>query len=954
MENYDHKKIEEKWQKEWADAKLYETPNEVLGKENFYSLVEFPYPSGDLHVGHWYAFAVPDIFARFKRMSGYNVLYPIGFDSFGLPAENAAIKRGLDPKKWTDSNIEYMREQIRSMGASFDWSRELKTSDPAYYKWTQYIFTKFFEKGLAYEKEATVNWCPSCNTVLANEQVVDGTCERCHEEVEQRDLKQWFLRITDYAERLLDDLDDLAWPKEIKESQKNWIGKSSGAEFEFKLKVAGQDDGKHSVHVFTTRPDTFFGVTFLVISPEKAREWMKVGWNAPQEVVEYVEKSLKRSELERQTDEKEKTGVDTEVRAIHPATGEEICVWVADYVLASYGTGAVMAVPAHDDRDFEFAEKFELPIRQVIAREFETPWFSGNKSNLVPVRGAYGIIRRKEDDKVLLQLATIEGEKVYRFPGGTLDEGEHWEEGLIREIREEVGYEFKGAGREVGNSYIYHSGSFSGASNNSDFIRHKKTFELVFEECVECDPEPDEYEMEFEYEWHTPEDALRLTGESDKFPGEYYMLKDYFYPKVYTETGRLIESGEYSGLVSEEAAEKITETFGKKQTTYRLRDWSVGRQRYWGCPIPIVYDPDGAPHLIPEEHLPWILPEDVDFKPTGEAPLARSKELKDRTEKIFGKGWTPAVDTMDTFVDSSWYFLRYFDPANEEELAPKEIQKKWMPVDYYSGGAEHTTMHLLYSRFFFKAMNDVGLVEGSEPYKVRMNRGLILGPDGQKMSKSRGNVINPDEHVARVGADVVRMYLAFIGPYNEVGTYPWDMGGIAGIRRFLERVWSLSDRVGEEDADNQVLLHETIKRVGEDIERLKFNTAISALMEFLNGVKDASSLSLDQYKVFLQLLAPFAPHLAEELWHMVGENESIHLCSWPSYNKSVLEEKKIRIVVQIDGKVRHSFESTPGVEKSELERMAREQKEVQNRLDGVEIGKVIVVPDRLINFVTKR
>ena len=695
QEKYNHKKIEKKWQKKWREDNLYKTSDKVKGKDNFYALVEFPYPSGNLHIGHWYAFAVPDIFVRTKRMQGFNVMFPIGFDAFGLPAENAAIKNKINPRDWTYQNIAYMEKQLQSMGNSFDWSRKVVTSDPEYYKWTQWLFLKLYEKGLTYKKKAFVNWCPSCNTVLANEQVKDGRCERCETEVVQKDLEQWFFKITDYAERLLSDLDGLKWPEPIKEAQRNWIGKSEGTEISFQL-ISSSKQQVASINVFTTRADTLKGATYVVIAPEY--EWLQKEILNPKseitnksEIQNYTNQTKNKTEIERTNEKKEKTGVEIKgIKAVNPASGEEVSIWVADYVLGNYGTGAIMAVPSHDERDLEFAKKYNLPIKEI-----------------------------------------------------------------------------------------------------------------------------------------TPDWSL--------------------------------------------------EKFGKKVTKYKLRDWLLSRQRYWGCPIPVVYDPEGKPHAVPEDKLPWLLPDDIkDFAPKGESPIATSKELKKRVEKTFGKDWQPEYDTMDTFIDSSWYFNRYADPHNDKEFSSKEKMKKWLPVNRYFGGAEHNTMHLLYSRFFHKALFDLGLVNETEPFSERMNRGLILGLDGQKMSKSRGNVVDPDEVVEKVGSDTVKMYLAFIGPYNETGQYPWDLGGVVGIRRFLERIWRMSLELKDKSLEEKKLqalssqlsasLHRTIKKVTEDIENYKFNTAISTMMILLNELEHISKVSkmpFDTFETFLKLLAPFAPHMAE-------------------------------------------------------------------------------------------
>lgn len=778
---YDHKKIEKKWQDAWANSGIYRAPDSVSGKENLYALVEFPYPSGDLHIGHWYAYAVPDAYARMKRMQGYNVLFPFGYDSFGLPAENAAIKRGINPAEWIAESVSKMGAQIRTMGASFDWEREVNTSSPEYMRWTQWLFLKFYEKGLAYRGKGRVNWCPVDQTVLANEQVIDGKCERCGSDVVLKDLEQWFMKITDYAERLISDLEPLAWPEPIKESQRNWIGKSDGAEIDFKLTTGD------SVTVFTTRADTLFGATFLVLAPEHplVAALMPKLANADK-VMKYVDATKKKSEIARQAG-KEKTGVQLEgVAAINPATKEEIPVFIADYVLSGYGTGAVMAVPGHDERDREFAEVYTLPDREVVA-----------------------------------------------------------------------------------------------------------------------------------------------------------------------ENGVLINSGEFDGQNLEDAKRNITNSVGGRvNTTYKFRDWLISRQRYWGAPIPIVYDPEGKPHPIPDEHLPWLLPKDADIKPKGTSPLGSSKELKERVEKIFGKGWTPETDTMDGFVDNSWYFFRYLDPKNEKEFSSLEKQKAWMPIARYSGGAEHTTVHVLYSRFFVKALYDMGLATEPEPYKVRMNRGIILAEDGRKMSKRWGNTINPDEQVANVGADSVRTYLAFIGPYNEVGSFPWSTNGLVGVRRFIERVADLPAKAADVEvpAELDILLNQTIKKVGEDIESMKFNTSVSQLMILSNALIKLDKVPKKVLEAFLTLLAPFAPHITEELWAEMGHTSSIHLEKWPAYDPSKLTESSVELGVQIAGKMRGTIVVSPEATEEEAVLAARANERL-SALIPVNPKRVVYVAGRILNII---
>ncbi len=787
---FDHKEFERKWQQDWKERGLYTVGPRDKDKKKEYVLVEWPYPSGNLHIGHWYAFAVPDIYVRYKRMNGTQVLYPIGFDAFGLPAENAAIKRNIHPREWTESNIAYMRSQLDSMGNAFSWDKTTSSIDPDYYKWTQWMFTEFFRNDIAYRGIGIVNWCPGCQTAIANEQVLaNGTCERSGDTIEKREMPQWMLRITDFADELIDDLEPLNWPEHIKEAQRQWIGRSKGALIEFPLSTG------ESVAVFTTRPDTLYGATYLVLAPEhpllgKYKEQI-ANWN---ELEVYAQAAKQKDEIERGDNTREKTGVKLEgVTATNPASGEEIPVYVADYVLGGYGTGAIMAVPAHDERDYAFALKFNLPITQVVSGDDELP---------------------------------------------------------------------------------------------------------------------------------------------------------------YSGTGSLVNSGSLNGTASEEAKVIITEKVGGKMTnTYRLRDWSIGRQRYWGVPIPIVYDPEGTAHPVAKEHLPWILPEDVDFTPTGVPPLSKSKELKERTERLFGAGWTPEVETMDTFVDSSWYFLRYIDTKNEDELSSFAAQNDWMQVDMYFGGAEHTTMHLLYSRFWQKALHKLGHVVHSEPYLRRASHGLILGTDGNKMSKSKGNVIDPDEQVERVGADTVKLYLAFMGPYED-SSYPWDPGGVAGLRRFLERVNGLSQHIVESETPEMVsALHKTIKKVSSDIEAFKFNTAISAMMIFLNGA-EKTGLTQPLYETFLRLLAPFAPHLTEELWHEAGHTTSIHEALFPSYDEVLAKDESVTIGVQINGKLRGTINIAPDAPEAAAWDAVQNNEDLKARLTTVAVKKIIYVPARILNIIT--
>ncbi|MBU6388306.1 leucine--tRNA ligase [Patescibacteria group bacterium] len=797
---YDHRDIEKKAQKKWAGLDLYRVDLSDETKEPYYLLVEFPYPSGDLHIGHWYAFAVTDMYARLLRARGKNVLFPIGFDAFGLPAENAAIKNGVDPKEWTFQNIARMREQLASMGASFDWSKEVIACDPSYYQWTQWLFTKLFEHGLAEHKLAAVKWCPKDQTVLANEQVIDGRCERCGTEVVEKRLTQWFLKITQYAERLLAGLDALPWRNEIKDAQRAWIGKSEGAYLDFEVRTS---DVRY-IKVFTTRPDTVFGATYVVLAPEHALvSALLPSVSNTKQIEEYISATAKKTERER-SENKEKTGVKLDgVTAINPATKEEIPIFVADYVLASYGTGAVMAVPAHDERDFEFAQKFNLPIPQVV------------------------------------------------------------------------------------------------------------------------------------------------SAEEARIP--------------YTGAGTLINSGEFTGKNSEEVKwDVVAAVGGEKATQFRIRDWLVSRQRYWGCPIPIVYDPEGKPHIVPAEHLPWLLPTDVDFTPTGKAPLASSAELKERVTKLFGEGWTPEYDTLDTFVDSSWYFLRYLDSQDAHDFSDAALMKKWLPVNRYSGGSEHTTMHVLYARFFMKALYDLALVPVEEPFMERFNRGLIMGPDGAKMSKSKGNVVNPDEFVQKYGADAVRVYLAFIGPYNEPGSYPWNLDGVASMRKFLERIARLVDQnkkglamsFSEKDIASpevEQALAKASMKVAEDGDRFKFNTSIAALMILVNELEASPSVPKAALTQLAVLLAPFAPHLAEHLWEQLGGAGSVHQQPWPAAAPATVTEKEV--VIQVNGKRRGSIRLPVDASEADAVALARGIPAVVTALGGKEPKRVIYVSGRILNLV---
>ena len=807
---YNHRVIEKKWQKYWDENKTFKTLDDHT-KEKFYALDMFPYPSGaGLHVGHPEGYTATDILSRYKRANGYNVLHPMGWDAFGLPAEQYALDTGNDPRDFTKTNIDTFRRQIKELGFSYDWDREVNTTDPNYYKWTQWIFKKLYEKGLAYVDEVPVNWCPALGTVLSNEEVIDGKSERGGHPVERRPMRQWVLKITDYAEKLLADLDILDWPESLKAMQRNWIGKSVGAEIDFKIE--GTDK---AFTVFTTRADTVFGVSYCVLAPEHklVEEIVTEGQRAA--VEEYLDIVKRKSDLERTDLNKDKTGVFTGAYAINPVNGEKVELWIADYVLASYGTGAVMAVPAHDERDYEFATKFNLSIKAVI-----------------------------EDN----------GEVVVPFYG----DGKHI---------------------------------------NSDFI---------------------------------------------------------------------------NGLNNEEAIAKVIEFLeenkvGRSKVTYKLRDWLFSRQRYWGEPIPIIHWEDGTMTTVPDSELPLLLPETDNIKPsgTGESPLANIEEWLNVVDPETGKKGKRETNTMPQWAGSCWYYLRYIDPHNDEMFADPEKLKYWLPVDVYIGGAEHAVLHLLYARFWHKVLYDLGLVPTREPFQKLFNQGMILaeGKDGrpEKMSKSKGNVVNPDDIIVSHGADTLRVYEMFMGPLDA--SIAWSENGLDGSRRFLDRVYRLfvdeetgkvNDKVQDKDnAELEVSFNFTVKKVSEDIEILGFNTAISQLMVFVNDCYKAEYIPRKYALGFIQLLAPFAPHLAEEMWEIYGNTESISYVPWPTFDESKLVSDTVEIVVQLMGKVKAKLDVKKDLTPAELEQIVLANEEVKELIEGKQVMKVIVVPGRLVNIVAK-
>jgi len=801
--SFNHQQIEKKWQQYWEENKTYKTTEEK-DKPKFFAMGMFPYPSGaGLHVGHPKSYTAVDIQARMKRMQGYNVLHPMGWDAFGLPAEQYAIDTGNPPAEFTKKNIETFTKQLKSLGFSYDWDREVNTTDPNYYKWTQWIFIQLYKKGLAYIDEVAVNWCPALGTVLANEEVIDGKSERGGHPVIRKPMKQWVLKITEYADRLLEDLEELDWPESLKEMQRNWIGRSEGAEITFHI-----DGHNEQFTVFTTRPDTLFGATYAVIAPEHPLV-KKITTNEQKSDVEaYLDEVQKKSDLERTDLAKDKTGVFTGAYAINPVNQEKMPIWVADYVLMSYGTGAIMAVPAHDERDYEFAKKFNLPIREVVA-------------------------------------------------GGNIEKEA-----------------YTGDGEHV----------------NSDFLNGLNK-----------------------------EDAIQ----------------------------KMIAWLEEKGI-------------GKKKITYKLRDWLFSRQRYWGEPIPIIHWEDRTMTTVPEEELPVLLPEMTEIKPsgTGESPLANATDWLEVVDPVTGKKGRRETNTMPQWAGSCWYYLRYIDPKNDQFIADPEKLKQWLPVDIYIGGAEHAVLHLLYARFWHKVLYDLGVVPTKEPFQKLFNQGMILGENNEKMSKSKGNVVNPDEIVSSHGADTLRLYVMFMGPLDA--SIAWSTNGLDGARRFLDRVWRLlveedgtltSKVVNTEGGALEKVYHQTVKKVTEDFENLHFNTAISQMMVFINEAYKAEQLPKVYVEGFVKMLSPVCPHIAEELWKILGHTSSLTYEAWPTYDESKLVSDEVEIVVQINGKVKTKLTVAAKATKEELEEVAMNDDKVKEQLVGKTVRKVITVPGKLVNIV---
>lgn len=1147
---YNHAKIEKKWQKEWQKKNIYKT-SEKSGKTKFYVLDMFPYPSGEgLHVGHPKGYIATDVISRMKRMQGHNVLHPMGFDAFGLPAENYALKTKTNPADSVAKNVLRYKKQLEILGFDYDWSREINTTDPEYYKWTQWAFIQMLKRGLAYESYEPINWCPSCKTGLANEDIEDGRCERCGTPIEKKPMRQWVLKITDYADRLLADLDKkdasgktlIDWPEHIKESQRNWIGRSEGALIKFKVQSSNDKD-THDVEVFTTRPDTLFGVTYLVLAPEHklVAKFLETVSNK-KEVSDYIARARQESEMERTDAKKEKTGVRLEgVFAINPANNEKVPVWIADYVLADYGTGAVMAVPAHDERDWEFARKYNLPMKEVIMPTEGEPHEGSEFRSTVSA-----LVHRKSDNKFL----ALKWNKFnwLSLPIGGIYTGETPEHAAEREVLEETGYKAKSI-RLLGGHVESHF-----------YADHKKVWrkrldQPILLELVDNDPEPVEDD---ERELHTPlwlsaDDMLSKMTFHYNAVGLIRYLED---NDSYTGPGIVINSAQFTGRKSDEVMKEITDFVGGKWVTkYKLRDWVFSRQRYWGEPIPVIHcdncktrkallihgfegrgdsrlyrwlrkelenrgievfaptmltsehptvkswmkelqpivksfgpndiivghslgskaalhllntakhklghvyliasaigqvrdqnfwenlrkswkgsdidalkgfwdesvnyktcdknassislirsdddelindgthknlpknwkitvlngyghfdKTDSLPILlemmeknisrgiipVPEKDLPVKLPRVKSYEPTGtgESPLAAINSWVNVKCPVCKGKARRETNTMPQWAGSSWYYLRYEDPKNKKVLVDAKKEQYWSPVDFYVGGAEHATRHLIYARFWHKFLYDIGVVSDIEPFRKLQSVGLIMGEDGRKMSKRFGNVVNPDDIVNNFGADTMRIYEMFMGPFAQ--EIAWSTNGMVGVRRFIERVWKLQNKVLPKSAKNVVtdkwadsIIHRTIKKVSDDVAEMRFNTAISAMMIAMNEVEKCESLGREQYGTLLRLLAPFAPHITEELWAIMGNRKSIHLASWPQYDERLCADEKVTMVVQINGKVRADFETDPDSDEESVKTIALTMPEVKKWTDGKRIVKIIVVKNRLINIVVE-
>ena len=977
MERYNPSVIEPKWQQVWEDQKANEVTVDT-SKVKTYVAGMFPYPSGaGMHTGHAFGYSIADVIARFYRQHGHNVMHPMGWDTFGLPAENYAIKTGRQPAEVTAENIANFKKQFKRMGMSIDWSRELNTSDPEYYKWTQWVFTKMFEKGLAYQKESLQWWCPVDKTVLANEQVEAGHCWRCGSLVEKKSMKQWFFKITNYADALLGEIEDLDWPQKIKTAQTNWIGKSVGAEVEFKLsetaslrdsfgasapnesRAADVSSSSNSISVFTTRPDTIFGVTFLVLAPEHSLALELATGDFKESTEAYIKAAIKKSEIERTNDTKEKTGVFTGSYAINPLTNEEIPIWVADYVLGGYGTGAIMAVPAHDERDFAFAEKYNLPISQVVALFEEFDGLQAAHSDVDTIyRRTIDAIIRDEDGNFLLQ---IEGEHVH-FVGGGIDEGETVEEAVRREVLEETGYTDIASITQV--APITSGVAYRHTKNlNQQGVGYYLEVQLASKNQVRSEVDDGKHEIEWvskaevagriNWSWHKDAWQAYVEGKS---------------PHFYHGEGILVNSGLFDDMPTSEAREKIVawleeKKLGHSQTTYKMRDWLISRQRYWGAPIPIIHCETHGAVAVPEDQLPVVLPVIEDFAPKGDgkSALARATDWVNTTCPECGGPALRETDTMDGYACSSWYLLRYGDPHNAEKAFDTDTINYWNPLDFYVGG-DHAVAHLLYVRFWTHVFHDMGLVDFKEPVKKLVYHGYINAEDGTKMSKSKGNVIDPLDVIDQgYGADALRTYLMFMGPLELDAA--WDSRGIAGVYRFLNRIWTLSQEfksaeknVTKNDDAIRVIQHKTIRKVTDDIRRLSFNTSISALMEYVNELYKfkvdgfSDEVWREALVTLVQLVAPIAPHIADELYSQLGGEGLVQNAAWPVWDEALIVEDTISIAIQVNGKLRGEMSIAKDEAEDVVKAQALAHENVVKFLTG-EPKKVIYVAGRLVSIV---
>ncbi len=939
------RKIEKKWQKYWKDHHTFEAKID-LKKDKYYYLVEFPYPSGaGLHVGHVRSYTALDAMARKKRLMGYNVLFPIGWDAFGAPAEQYAIKNHIHPSMAVKENIKTFKAQIEDLGISFDWSREFSTTDPEYYKWTQWQFLQFFKKGMAYKAKKNINWCPKCKTGLSNEDSSGGVCERCGTQVEQREKEQWMLRMSDYAEDLIDGLKDTDFQERTKTAQINWIGKSTGAEVDFKLK---QVDEK--LTIYTTRPDTLFGVTFMVIAPEHPYVDLYSGLiSNMNEVIDYREQANKKTEFERTQLVKDKTGVKLEgLTAINPVNGKEIPIYISDYVMMSYGTGAIMAVPAHDQRDYDFAKKFGIDIIPVIEKMTGVPHENEkHKESIVAV------VHNKKTNQYLTINWHDKGGRI--FVGGTIQKGETPLECAMREIEEETGYtDLKLISTTFPINHHYY------AYNKDQYFEIDATglyFELESEKQVETNFDEDEKDC-FTVEWVDQKQVEKeITEELHRA-----IYDAIFNESAFTVDGKMIHSDFLDGITEKKVAiQKMLDyleekKIGHKKTNYKLQDWIFTRQRFWGEPIPLIYCDSCGWVPVPEEELPVLLPNVAEYEPTddGESPLARIEEFVNTTCPHCGKPAKRETDTMPNWAGSSWYWLRFMDPNNDQEFVSQEALKYWGKVDWYNGGMEHATRHLLYARFWNQFLYNEGLVPNKEPFKVRASHGMILGEGGVKMSKSLGNVINPDDIVTTYGADALRTYEMFIGDYEKEAT--WSEQGLIGCKRFLDKVIRISEKVVEKEEYSREIekdIHRTVKKVTEDMDALKFNTAISALMILLNKMEKMDSVTSKDYRTYLTLLNPIAPHLTEELNEIHKLGVPICESSWPSYEESMLEDSEKEIAVQVNGKVRATITVSMDDDEDEIKRKALESSNVIKHTEGKEIVKIIIIKGKIVNIVVK-